>query len=595
VTELGICGVEIPIEPTMVSLPEQFDGELERYEGMLVSFADTFTVSQNFFLGRYGQLTLSSGDRLFNPTNQFLPLSPEALDLADENARRILVLDDGKSLQNPNPIPYIGEDNTQRAGDLVYNLTGVLDAGQISSTSGIYDYRLHPTVSPVFERVNERTIAPEPVGGNLKVASFNVLHYFTTIDQPDAKCFPSMTRADCRGADSLDEFERQRDKIIAAIVAIDADIVGLMEIENNGPVAVGDLVDGLNYATAPGTYAFIMEPAPGGDAIKVAMIYKPASVTPFGPALNYQIETELYGPLYDRPPLAQTFQHNLTRQVFSVMVNHFKSKGCGDATGLDADLGDGQSCWNYKRTLQAQGLFGFIEQLESGTGDPDVLIIGDLNSYGLEDPITTLTGTGLVDELRRFVVDPYTYIFDGLAGYLDHAISTPGLSQQVTGAVTWAINTDEPSVIDYNLEFKPQDLYTDSPYRSSDHDPVIVGLQLSYDFEGFFPPVYNPPALNQAKAGSAVPIKFSLGADFGLDIFAEGYPASLEFACGTTPDLTGAAGALPAGGSTLTYDPETGHYVFVWKTDRTWQGTCRQLVFGLNDGNFHSVYFHFLK
>ena len=190
VTELtGLSKVQelgngFTVTPTDITLPEAFEGDLERYEGMLVRIVTSLTVSQNYFQGRYGQVTLAAEGRMEIPTNRFVPGSPEAIAQADENARRRIVLDDGSSAQNPNPIPFIGADNTLRAGDTVQNLIGVIDHGLITSSStGPRDYKLHPTVTPVFSRDNPHTAAPANVGGNLKVASFNVLNYFTDVTQ----------------------------------------------------------------------------------------------------------------------------------------------------------------------------------------------------------------------------------------------------------------------------------------------------------------------------------------------------------------------------------------------------------------------------
>lgn len=491
VSDLQIISSGNAVTATPVTLPETTQGELEQFEGMLVSVTNTLTVSQNFFQGRYGQVTLSEGDRLFQPTNQFRPNTPEAIALADENARRLLVLDDGQDVNsagdNPNPIPYIGEDNTLRAGDTVSNLEGVLDFGQINSNSSIRDYRLHPTVEPVFTRVNDRPDAPESVGtgANLKVASFNVLNYFTTLDDGSGLTGPNNDQ-EPRGANTATEFTRQRDKIINAIIATDADVLGLVEMENNGDdsnSAIANLIQGLNDATAPGTYDYIRDPAgfttvPGGDdAIKVAIIYQPGVVTPIGSSLTTDNTAFEIG----RAPVAQQFELNGNGEEFFYVVNHFKSKGGGgSATGLDVDQGDGQGAFNATRVEQAIALQDFVNTLDDI--DPDVLVMGDLNAYTQEDPIITLTSGGLVNELERFVTDPYSFVFDGQSGALDHALTTPSLSAQVTGVTEWHINADEPSVIDYNEEFKPQDLYTDEPFRSADHDPIVIGLNLGVTF-----------------------------------------------------------------------------------------------------------------
>lgn len=494
VTELTPSNVQVlgngfTISPTDIMLPEATEDDLERYEGMLVRVVTPLTVSQNYFQGRYGQVTLSAEGRMEIPTNRFVPGSPEAIAQADENARRRLVLDDGSSAQNPNPIPFIGADNTLRAGDTVANLTGVIDYGLVTSSgTGPRDYKLHPTATPAFTRDNPRTAAPASVGGNLKVASFNVLNYFTTFTdgntasgQTGQGCTVggSTLASNCRGANSAAEFARQQAKIVAALKAVNADVVGLMEIQNNGTVAVQNLVNAMNVAYGSNAYAAItnLNGSTGTDAIRVAMIYKPAAVTPVGTAISDG------DAIHNRPPLAQTFQA-ANGEKFSVIVNHFKSKSCSAAAGADADQNDGQACYNDRRVQQATALLGFIETVKTNAGDSDVLVIGDLNAYGMEDPITTLTGSGLTNAISRYIADPYSYTFDGESGYLDHALASASLTDQVTGVAEWHINTDEPSVIDYNTEFKPQDLYSASPYRASDHDPVIVGLQLMKRVDG---------------------------------------------------------------------------------------------------------------
>jgi predicted extracellular nuclease len=475
------CGAEPLPAPVSLALPVSNYSLYEAYEGMYVTVSDggggSLTVSQNFFQGRYGQLTISADGRMFHPNNG-------NGDTADYNARRKIILDDGTSAQNPNPIPYINrtgtppQDYTLRAGDTINNITGVIDYGLIDSGGVVRDYKIQPTGTITSTRVNQRTSAPDPVGGSLKIASFNVLNYFNGNGMGGG--FPTL-----RGADNLAEFTRQRNKIIPALVALNADVVGLMEIENDNddPIlnnrAIQNLVDGLNGVLGSNTYAYALEPSPGDDEIKVAMLYKPAVVQPLN-VLNYQTTHPDYGNLFDRPPLAVLFEYNLTGERFVVVVNHFKSKSSCPTSGPDIEQGDGQGCWNVKRVAQATALAAWIQNTIIPTYDADVLIVGDLNAYGVEDPIDALTASGFINEVAAWVpaVQRYSYIFDGTAGYLDHAISTPGFSDQVTGATIWHINTDEPSVIDYNTEFKPEDLYAPIPYRSSDHDPVLVGVSL---------------------------------------------------------------------------------------------------------------------
>jgi predicted extracellular nuclease len=494
------------ITPTAVTLPvPQADG-LERYEGMLVTLTGPtntpLTVQQNYFQGRYGQLTVAAGGRRETPTNRHRPGSDAALALASDNARSTLLLDDGSSFQNPNPTPYMTADGVARAGDTVATLTGTLDFGlATSSSAGIVAYRLQPTVAPVFTASNPRPATPPAVGGNLKLAAFNVLNYFTTFTdgsnaagQTGQVCTqggstPSASL--CRGASNLAEFNRQRVKIIQAIAAIDADAVGLMEIQNNGTLAAQNLVDGLNNELGAGTYAVldgtVEGGGPGSDAIQLSLIYKPARLSRVGAAVSDA------DPVHNRPPLAQSFAA-ANGERFTVIVNHFKSKGCGDASGADLDQGDGQGCYNAQRLQQAQALRSFVALRQAASGSQDVLVTGDLNAYGQEDPIFDLTNNGFVDEIGRFNALAYSYVFDGASGRLDHAITSASLSAKVTAARTWAINADEASLRDYNQEFKaprtcsgfpcPPDPYVADVYRASDHDPVLFGLNLFKTING---------------------------------------------------------------------------------------------------------------
>ncbi|MBK1686862.1 ExeM/NucH family extracellular endonuclease [Rubrivivax gelatinosus] len=484
------------ITPVALALP--VSGGLERYEGMLVTLAGPLTVDQNYYQARYGQLTLSAGGRLETPTNRYRP-GAQAQALAADNAARRIVLDDGSSAQNVNPTPYTGPNGALRGGDLIGSITGVVDYGLSTSTTGASapsDYRILPLDKSTlrYTTANPRTATPPAVAGNVKVASFNVLNYFTTFTngataggQTGQGCSQggTVSASNCRGANSLAEFQRQRAKIVEALAALDADVVGLMEIQNNGAVAVQNLVDALNLRVGSGTYAVVPEPAAGSgsDAIKVAMIYKPARVARVGAPASDTAAVN------SRPPLAQTFAP-ANGERFTVVVNHLKSKGsCPAAGDADApgnvDSGDGQGCWNALRVAQADQLRRFVAQLQAASTSNDVLLVGDFNAYAQEDPVFQFTGSGYVDEVARFNGFGYSYVFDGAAGRLDHALSTGTLSPKVAGVVHWHVNADESVAHDYNLEYKQPacascapDPYAATPYRSSDHDPVLVGLNL---------------------------------------------------------------------------------------------------------------------
>jgi predicted extracellular nuclease len=446
-------------------------------------------ISEFFNFDRFGEIVLTS-QRQFQPTALYEPGSPEAAQLAVENTLGRITLDDGRTSQNPDPAIHPNGEvfdlgNLFRGGDTVTNVVGVLDFA-----FGLY--RVHPTQGADFEAQNPRPKKPSKVGGSLEVAAFNVLNYFSTIDNGVFVCGP-LENQECRGADNAEEFTRQRDKIISALARIDADVVGLMEIENHvTDAALADLVAGLNDRMGTGTYAYIGEGPIGPDAIRIAIIYKPKKVSPVGDDAVLDIEAFLdpngIGEAQNRPAQAQTFKEKKTGELFTVVVNHLKSKGSGCGPGDDDPV---QGNCNVTRTLAAETLVDWLATDPTGSGDPDHLIIGDLNSYDKEDPIDALiagsddtagTGDDFADLLRVFEGETaYTYLFDGQLGYLDYALASQSMQGQVTGATAWHVNADEPDIIDYDTSFKmdAQDaLYAPDQYRSSDHDAVIVGLRL---------------------------------------------------------------------------------------------------------------------
>lgn len=476
-TDVTVCASGAGVTPASLTLPFASATSLEAYEGMSVQLGQSLTVTENYNLGRYGELWLSSGGRLFIPTNVVAPGAPAQALQAQNDLNRILI-DDGNAAQNPDPVVYpapgLSAFNTVRAGDTVTGVRGVLSYDATA-------YRVHPTTAPSFFSANPRSNAPALVGtGSLRIASFNVLNYFN--GNGTGGGFPT-----ARGADTASEFTRQRDKIINAISAMDADIIGLMELENDGygaNSAIQDLVNGLNAVASAGTvYAFV-DPGLaqlGGDAIAVGFIYRSDKVTAVGaPATlsSYPFDTS------NRQPLAQTFDEKLSGARLTLAVNHFKSKGCGTASGANADQGDGQGCWNLKRTEAANALSTWLASDPTGSADADFLVIGDLNAYAKEDPIAAFEGAGYVNLIARDGgASAYSYVYKGQSGYLDHALANAGLAPQVVKATEWAINADEPRVLDYNEEFKSAGqlitLYDGGVYRASDHDPVVIELNLT--------------------------------------------------------------------------------------------------------------------
>jgi uncharacterized protein len=476
-----VLGAGETITPTAVTFPVASATALEQYEGMLVTLTDELVISEYFNYDRFGEVVLAKPldgqDRLHTPTAVVDPGAP-AQALAAEQARRIITLDDSRSSPNPATIPHpgngldFGPTNSFRGGDTVTGVTGVID-----HTFGLY--RIQPTIYGTYAAENPRPMAPPEVGGSITVASFNVLNYFLTIDDSGNICGPGQN-VNCRGADSQAEFDRQRAKTLQAIAALDADVVGLMEMENTpGVEPAADLAMGLNDLVGAGTYSYIDTGVIGTDAIRVGFLYKPGTVRPAGDfaILDSSVDPAFIDTL-NRPMLTQTFDEVATGGRVTVSVNHLKSKG--SACANDPDTGDGQGNCNGVRTAAAGAIARFLATDPTGSGDPDHLVIGDLNSYDEEDPIRALEAAGYTDLVQQYGGPfAYGYVFDGKVGYLDHALANGALAPQVTGTSEWHINADEPDILDYNLDFgRPAGFFTPDLFRSSDHDPVLVGLLL---------------------------------------------------------------------------------------------------------------------
>ena len=500
---ITVCGTGTAA-PVEVSFPVASGTALERYEGMLVTLPQAMLVTEHFQLGRFGQVTLSQGGRLEQPTNVVAPGAEAAALQASNNLRKI-ILDDTTQAQNVDPIVFgrggqpLTASNTLRGGDTVTGLTGVLNYTWGGNAASANAYRIRP-VSPAatvdFQPTNARPSSPPAVGGDTRVVGMNLLNFFNTLDTTGNNCRGGLTGAvmDCRGANSLTEFDRQWRKTLAAVSGTQADVVAFMEMENDGygaDSAEQFLVGKLNEKDGAGTWAFIdadartgQTDALGNDAIKVGMLYKPSAVTPVGTtaALNTVdfVNGGDSGPR-NRPSLAQAFRDNTSGGTFVAVANHLKSKG----SACDVpDAGDGQGNCNAVRVRSAKLLASWLASDPTGTGDPDVLILGDMNSYAKEDPITTLEKAGFANLIEdRNGREAYSYAFDGQWGYLDHALGSASIDSQVTGVGDWHVNADEPSILDYNTEFKTpaqvSSLYAADQFRISDHDPVVVGLNLT--------------------------------------------------------------------------------------------------------------------
>ncbi len=609
----------------------------EPREGMLVRFQDTLSVSEYFELARYGQLLLSEGGRPHTFTAVSEPSQSGLVDHEIDLARRTVILDDSDNRQNravdapntpyPHPVPGLSTANFVRGGDTIANLTGVLHwsfAGQ----TGTDAWRIRPVTEEfgyAFTDANPRPEEVPDVGGSLKVASFNVLNYFLTIDTTASgstgPCGANQN-LDCRGADSAQELTRQRSKLLAALSAMDADVVGLMEMENTpGVEPLANIVAGL-----PG-YDYVDTGVIGTDAIRVGIIYKTSTVEPVG---GHAILDSSVDPRFDsslsRPVVAQTFEEKATGARITVAVNHLKSKGesglaapCGPPgpnTNLNCDQANGSGFWNEARRRAAEALVDWLASDPTGSGDRDALIIGDLNSYTKEDPIDEIlagaddTG-GTADDYTNLIeasggASAYSFVFDGQLGYLDHALSSSTLTPQVTGVADWHINADEIPLFDYNddvrdapgeaaFEEESDALPLTEPgmSRTSDHDPVIVGLDLlNFGFDGYRSPVSNPPAVNRVNAGSTMPIKFGLSDGLGLDVLF-GTPTTRRLTCDTLAPIGSAVATMTPGDVGLQQDATTGQYTYEWKTVKSWAGQCRDIELTFDDGAYRRALFLF--
>ena len=504
--EIVLCASGVAVTPVPVVLPWASEAAPEAFEGMLVTFTQPLVIAGTSDLDRYGELLLTSSRQL-QPTMVYEPDSQAAADLLRANRLARIALDDGhleqfpEETRHPNGAP-VALDKLLRSGDTLTGVTGIMDCRYGS-------YRIQPTCPATYTPANPRPEAPAAIPGALRVASFNVLNYFTTIDTAGALCGPELDQ-ECRGADTEEELLRQRAKIIAALAAIDADVVGLIEIENHpGDVPVADLVSGLNDAVGAGTYDFVATGAIGIDAIRQAFIYKPEAVSlvgvyavfddpSFTNPLGYLQDDGVTPDEMSRPALAQTFLDRASGQKFTVVVNHFKSRGspCDPLAGDDGLQDDDpiQGNCNLTRTLGAQALVDWLAADPTGSGDGNLLLIGDLNAYACEDPIDVVLAAGYADLVAAHAGEAaYSYVYDGQVGYLDHVLVSASLqhAKKIAGLTVWHINADEPDLIDYTMTSKSdgQDLlYAPDPYRSSDHDPVIIGLGLAnMDYQLWLP------------------------------------------------------------------------------------------------------------
>jgi len=448
-----------PCSPGRAPAPlpvEALPADWEPLEGMAVRIQAPLTLTGSHDLARFGELDAHFGGRAWQPSELARPGSDAHARIEADNARRRLALDDGSARREPGPVAYLADGIAPRAGSTLAGAEGIVEHRHGS-------WRLQLTAPLAVEEAPRP--APPAVPGTLKVAAFNLENLFNGNGRGGG--FPTP-----RGARSARALEAQLAKLVATVHALDPDIAALMELENDGygrESSLAQLVRALNAGGAQWRYVDAGH-GPGDDAIRVGLIYRSDRVEARGRPAT--LEGGPFG-ARSRVPLAQAFARRGGTQELVVVANHFKSKGCNEATGADADQDDGQGCWNALRVDSARRLHEWLDGAPLGPGRERVLLLGDFNAYAMEDPLHWLRGEGWIDAFAAAGVErPYSYVYRGLSGRLDHALLSPALAPHLRGAAEWHVNADEPDDAGYAGRNVP------GAWRSSDHDPLLLGLDL---------------------------------------------------------------------------------------------------------------------
>lgn len=525
-----ITVLDTPLDPVVpVSLEKMPAGAeiREAYEGMLVQPTGAHTVTNNYELNTFGTLQLAPGnDAYVQPSDVELPSTdPNSpiQQLATHQAEEIVNIDDARSnsrrynyMNDDNrmiPLPWITQDNGQnivpiRTGDAVDFAHPVVFAMHFDNWTYLPTQVVSGNTSgdqlPIrWENSRPAALAAiDEVPGDLHVASFNVLNYFTSLgaDEPGCAGYTDINgnpvaanRCTVRGAYSQQAFEDQQKKIVAAINRMDVDVLGLEEIENTFTVtgdqsrrdeALATLVNALNADAGTNRWAYVKSPAKLGtneDVIRVGFIYNPETVSPVGE--SEIIDDQVYTGTA-RQPLVQKFATVAGDNEFVAVVNHFKSKG--SVTRGDNDKGDGQGNNANVRTEQARALISGLEALHDST--IPTFILGDLNAYSREDAVRVIENAGYTNLARTYDAG-HSYQFSGRLGSLDHALANDAALELVDGATVWNINADESIAFEYSRRnYNVVDYYQDDAenivFRASDHDPIKVGFSFASETPG---------------------------------------------------------------------------------------------------------------
>ncbi len=503
--DLGACPGVLDVE-----------ADREAHEGELLAPAGPFTVTNSFSLtnGANGfmEIGLAADDvPLFAPTEvEDFQTGAIAERTAYNNAHAI-TLDDGSSQNYTTsssgvPMPWLTAGHTVRVGAAATFQSPVVleyrnNGWRLQPRSQVTD-----TGAGTVTFEQNRPAAPDDVGGDVRLGTFNVLNYFNTTGEAYNAAHPgactffndragnpvsvnTCTPTGPRGAAQADDLQRQQDKIVTAINDLGADIVSLEEIENSVALgeadrddAVSTLVTALNAAAGSTRWAFAPSPAAADlpdlaeqDVIRTAFIYDPSTIELVG-ASRVLVGSAPFANA--REPLAQVFKRKggRDRDGFAVVVNHFKSKGATGATGDNLDTGQG--AYNGDRIRQAEALVAFADAFAADRGVARVLLTGDFNSYSKEDPVQAIEASGY-HLVESSTPGEESYSFSGLSGSLDHVFANEAAMTDVAGADIWDINASEPIAYQYSrFNYNVTDVFDGTtPYAASDHNPEIVGIR----------------------------------------------------------------------------------------------------------------------
>jgi predicted extracellular nuclease len=470
---LGRGGVNVT---TITAAPSEA-AAWERHEAMWLRIGAPLTVSGTGGLLRFGEIEASFDGRLFQPTERHPP-GAQARALAADNLRRLLVLDDNRRGENPDKLWFLPDGLSLtaplRAGSVLNEVEGVLHRAH-----GRWRLQLTRELSAIEQA--PRPPPPSPPAG-LRVASVNLENYFNGNGRGGG--FPTP-----RGAPTLKDFQRQTAKTVALLVALQPDLLAGSELENDGHdarSAEASLLSALNAALGEqGDYRGVVvgEGGSGDDQIRVALFYRESVLRPLGPSVS--LTTAPFAAGGSRAPLAQAFEPVAGGPAFIAVANHFKSKGsCPPAEQAvapgDRDQGDFQVCWNATRVESARRLHEWLQTDPTGSGATRMLLLGDFNTYAQEDPLRLLRDLGWRDAFEvTGAKDVYSFNFAGQAGRLDHVLLSQALVPALSGAVVWHTNADEPEAFSYRNSQRQTDWYSAAPVRTSDHDPLLIGLDFS--------------------------------------------------------------------------------------------------------------------